>query len=34
VSWTEAHPYVTMLALTLPMLALASLVVWVLNGFK
>jgi uncharacterized membrane protein len=34
VSWSEAHPYVTMLALILPMLALASLVVWVLNGFK
>jgi len=34
VSWVEAHPYLTMLGLVLPMLVLASLVVWVLNGFK
>ena len=34
VSWPEAHPYPVMAALTLPMLALVSLIVWVLNGFK
>ena len=34
VSWVEAHPYLTMLGLILPMLVLASLVVWVLDGFK
>ena len=34
VSWVEAHPYLTILGLLLPMLVLASLVVWVLNGFK
>src|SRR5216683_3009611 len=30
VSWVEAHPYLTILGLLLPMLVLASLVVWVL----
>ncbi len=34
VSWPEAHPYLTMLGLTLPTLVLASLVAWVLDGFK
>jgi hypothetical protein len=34
VSWVEANPYLTMLGLLLPMVVLASLVVWVLNGFK
>ncbi len=34
VTWVEAHPYLTMLGLLLPMLALSSLVVWVLDGFK
>jgi hypothetical protein len=33
-SWPEAHPYLTMLGLILPMLVLASLVAWVLDGFK
>jgi hypothetical protein len=34
VSWPEAHPYLTMLGLILPMLVLASLVAWVLDGFR
>ena len=34
VSWPEAHPYLTMLGLILPMLVLASMFVWVLDGFK
>jgi hypothetical protein len=34
VSWPEAHPYPVMVALILPMLALVSLIVWALNGFK
>ena len=34
VSWPEAHPYLTMLGLILPALVFASLVAWVLDGFK
>ncbi len=34
VSWAEAHPDLLTAALILPMLALVSLIVWVLNGFK
>ncbi len=34
VSWPEAHPYPVIGALILPMLAIVSLIVWVLNDFK
>jgi hypothetical protein len=34
VSWPEAHPYLTMLGLVLPMLVVVSLVAWMLEGFK
>ncbi len=34
VSWPEAHPYLTMLGLILPLLVFASLVASVLDGFK
>jgi hypothetical protein len=34
VSWPEAHPYPVIGALILPMLAIVSLIAWVLNDFK